>query len=80
MNSKTNRYRRYRFPPEIISRAIWLYHRFCLSFRVLEECIAPGFPETFLREGAHSSWAERSTESKAIGPTEGEELQHQRYP
>jgi len=26
-------YHGYRFPPEIISHAVWLYHRFCLSFR-----------------------------------------------
>ena len=26
-------YRRHRFPPEIISHAVWLYHRFPLSFR-----------------------------------------------
>ena len=26
-------YRRHRFPPEIISHAVWLYHRFTLSFR-----------------------------------------------
>ena len=26
----------YRFPPEIISHAVWLYHRFCLSFRDAE--------------------------------------------
>jgi hypothetical protein len=26
-------YRGYRFPPEIISRAVWLYFRFSLSFR-----------------------------------------------
>ena len=25
-------YRGYRFPPEIISHAVWLYHRFALSF------------------------------------------------
>jgi hypothetical protein len=25
-------YRGYRFPPEIIQRAIWLYYRFTLSF------------------------------------------------
>ena len=25
----------YRFPPAIISRAVWLYHRFGLSFREL---------------------------------------------
>ena len=33
-------YHRYRFPPEIISHAVWLYHRFCLSFRDTEELLA----------------------------------------
>ena len=33
-------YRGYRFPPEIISYAVWLYHRFCLSFRDVEELLA----------------------------------------
>ena len=30
----------YRFPPEIISHAVWLYHRFCLSFRDVEDLLA----------------------------------------
>ena len=29
-------YRGYRFPPDIISHAVWLYHRFALSFRDVE--------------------------------------------
>jgi|GEM_PF-6806747 len=33
MNSKSPSYHGYRFPPEIISHAVWLYHRFCMSFR-----------------------------------------------
>jgi len=33
-------YRGYRFPPEIISNAVWLYHRFCLSFRDVEDLLA----------------------------------------
>jgi putative transposase len=33
-------YHGYRFPPEIISYAVWLYHRFCLSFRDVEELLA----------------------------------------
>ncbi len=33
-------YRRHRFPPEIISHAVWLYHRFTLSFRDLEHLLA----------------------------------------
>ncbi len=39
---KTHRgcYHGYRFPPEIISHAVWLYHRFSLSFRDVEELLA----------------------------------------
>src|SRR5438105_13424005 len=33
-------YAGYRFPPELIPRAIWLYLRFTLSFRDVEECLA----------------------------------------
>jgi putative transposase len=33
-------YRRHRFPPEIISHAVWLYHRFTLSFRDVEDLLA----------------------------------------
>ena len=40
MNSKPPSYRGYRFPPEIISHAVWLYHRFCLSFRDVEDLLS----------------------------------------
>ena len=30
----------YRCPPDIISHAVWLYHRFCLSFRDAEDLLA----------------------------------------
>ena len=33
-------YRRRRFPPEIIQYAIWLYLRFTLSYRDVEELLA----------------------------------------
>jgi len=33
-------YRGHRFHPEIISPAIWLYHRFTLSFRDVEDLLA----------------------------------------
>ncbi len=33
-------YAGYRFPPEIIGHAVWLYHRFCLSFRDAEDLLA----------------------------------------
>ncbi len=40
MNSQAPNYHGYRFPPEIISHAVWLYHRFCLSFRDAEDLLA----------------------------------------
>ena len=33
-------YRGYRFPPKIISHAVWLYHRFGVSFRDVEDLLA----------------------------------------
>ncbi len=33
-------YAGYRFPPEIIQQAIWLYVRFALSFRDVEDLLA----------------------------------------
>jgi putative transposase len=33
-------YAGYRFPPEVISHAIWLYFRFPLSLRMVEEMLA----------------------------------------
>ena len=40
MTSQSPSYRGYRFPPEIISHAVWLYHRFCLSFRDVGDLLA----------------------------------------
>ena len=34
------RYKNHRFPVEIISHAVWLYFRFCLSFRDVEELLS----------------------------------------
>jgi putative transposase len=33
-------YRRHRFPPEIVSHAVWLCYRFALSFRDVEDLLA----------------------------------------
>jgi len=33
-------YKNHRFPAEIISHTVWLYHRFCLSFPDVEELLA----------------------------------------
>jgi transposase-like protein len=39
-------YQGYRFPGEIISHCVWLYHRFPLSFREVEEMMRErGFRE-----------------------------------
>jgi transposase-like protein len=37
---KTTPYRSFRFPPAIIQHAIWLYLRFTLSLRDVEELLA----------------------------------------
>ena len=40
MNDPAPVYRGYRFPPEIISHAVWLYFRFTLSLRDVEDLLA----------------------------------------
>ena len=40
MSSQAPSYRGYRFPSEIISHAVWLYYRFALSFRDVEDLLA----------------------------------------
>ena len=48
MRSHAPSYHRYRFPPEIISHAVWLYYRFGLSFRDAEDLLAqPGVMVTY---------------------------------
>jgi putative transposase len=37
--SSINRYKNHRFPVEIIRHAVWLYFRFCLSYRDVEELL-----------------------------------------
>src|SRR5215472_5572106 len=39
-SNRSSRYSGYRFPSEIISYAIWAYHRFCLIFRDVEDLLA----------------------------------------
>ena len=38
-------YSGYRFPPEIIQQAIWLYVRFTLSFRDVEDLLVRRFSQ-----------------------------------
>ena len=40
MNVSPSLYSRHRFPPEIISHCVWLYFRFSLSYRDVEEMMA----------------------------------------
>jgi len=43
----TNCYKNHRFPAEIISHGVWLYFRFCLSYRVEELLFARGVMVTY---------------------------------
>ncbi|MCG8371313.1 MAG: IS6 family transposase [Proteobacteria bacterium] len=40
MTRSTSLYKRYRFPPSIIQHAVWLYYRFNLSHRDIEDLLA----------------------------------------
>jgi len=40
MSTPNNQYKRHRFPPEIIQHAVWLYYRFNLSNRDIEDLLA----------------------------------------
>lgn len=40
MTMRNNPYKRHRFPPEIIQHAVWLYFRFNLSHRDIEDMLA----------------------------------------
>ena len=40
MSRSTLLYKRHRFPPDIIQYAVWLYHRFNLSHRDIEDLLA----------------------------------------
>lgn len=39
MNHPAVSYKRHRFPPQIIAHAVWLYYRFPLSLRLVEEML-----------------------------------------
>ena len=42
MTISPNPYRGFRFPPEVIQHAVWLYHRFSPSLRAAELILAAG--------------------------------------
>ena len=59
-NTMAPNYKGFRFPLEIISHAVWLYFRFSLSFRDIEELLAQrGIGVTYetVRECVPEVWA-----------------------
>ena len=53
MNSQAPSYHGYRFPPEIITHAAWLYHRVSVSFRDVEDLLAQRGHEVRVKDGVH---------------------------
>ena len=65
-------YHGYRFPPEIISHAVWRYHRFCLSFRDAEDLLAQRGIRVTYETIRH--WCQCQT----FGPAYARRLRHRR--
>jgi putative transposase len=40
MRNSRSRYHGHRFPPQNYQYAVWVYHRFCMSFRDVEDLLA----------------------------------------
>jgi len=57
MNKQARLYKRYRFPPEIIQYAVWLYFRFNLSHRDIEDLLAQR--EIFVTHEAIRLWCNK---------------------
>ena len=60
-------FKRHRFPPDIIRHAVWLYARFTLSYRDVEDLLAERvwiFPTRAYGAGS-SSWVRRLPETGA---------------
>jgi len=67
-------YRRHRFPPEIISTAVWLYFRFPLSLRMAEEMLAArgiGVSYETVRRWAHKFGREFADRIRRRAPERG---------
>ena len=70
MTSHVPRYHGYRFPPVIISHAVWLYHRFCLSFRDAEDLLA--------QRGIQVTYETIRHWCQTFGPAYARRLRHRR--
>jgi transposase-like protein len=79
-------YYRYRFPPEIISYAVYLYYRFTASYRYVEEMLARrGIVVSYqtirrwcLKFGPHSASWNRSGRSVSTSVPAATSSQHPR--
>jgi len=70
-NTTAPNYKGFRFPPEIISHAVWLSFRFSLSFRDVEELLAQrGIVVTY---ETVQQWCLK------FGQTSANELRHRRH-
>ena len=68
MHTAASLYRRHRFPSEIISHTVWLYFRFALSYRDVEEIMAVrGITLTYesIREWCRKLGKTQQTEKKS---------------
>jgi putative transposase len=63
-------YKRHRFPPEIIAHAVWLYFRFPLSLRLVEEML--------LERGILVSYETVRRWAQKFGPDYARRLQRKR--
>ena len=67
MMTRRSLYQRHRFPSEIIRYAVWLYYRFSLSYRDVEELLAErGVNVSYERSGAGALDLARSTPTGSV--------------
>jgi len=70
VESRSPSYKGHRYPVEVISHCVWLYHRFPLSFREVEELM--------LARGVVVSHETIRQWSAKFGPAYARELRHRR--
>src|SRR5580693_3102710 len=77
MTSRSVGYKRHRFSPAIIAHAVWLYFRFPLSLRLVEEMLLERGRGRLLRDGATVGDEVRA---RLRAPPEAQESEPPRYP
>lgn len=73
--ARSERYKNHRFPPEIISHAVWLYFRFTLSYRDVEEMmVARGIVVTYeaIRKGCRKFGQDDANQIRRRRPRTGD--------